>query len=309
MDKLKHYQWAIGKIVNETANSVAIDLIKELYRSYSHEYKGKIYNLPTYTGGASDWYKIKTIENVQRINYIIRNNINSFDVSDNLKNVYMDGVNFAYEKLSWTNIRTEPQFYQKYIDLAERNLKSAIAASFATAGRATFNALESITNQDSQKKINRKWKVGEREALAKLTYEYALGKGGTKQFASDLAQMIQNKNFELNKNIIRTVTGQFVEINGRNYELSSYCEMVANAHTAYLHSEAITNEYLQNGVEKVKISWHPNGCEPSLDYEGTVWSLNPNDNDYLGNCPGWGFIGGPPFQPNCSHTTIPIYVK
>lgn len=93
--------------------------------------------------------------------------------------------------------------------------------------------------------------------------------------------------------------GNFININGRNYNIIKYAKMVARTRLRRTQSEATKNLAMQYDNDLVEISDHSTETEICKEFEGNVYSLN-------GNTPGYDIlVEAPPFHPNCMHSMFP----
>ncbi len=96
-------------------------------------------------------------------------------------------------------------------------------------------------------------------------------------------------------------SGNFININGRNYDLKKYSKMVARTRLRRTQSEAAVNLAHQYETDLVEISSHGTTCASNIcqEYEGNVYSLE-------GKTPGYPTLPEyPPFHPNCEHSMFP----
>jgi len=94
--------------------------------------------------------------------------------------------------------------------------------------------------------------------------------------------------------------GNFININGRNYNLKKYAEMVGRTRLRKVQSQAVLNLANQFESDLVEISDHQSEFDDiCLEYEGNVYSL-------YGKTPGYDVLSEyPPFHPNCQHSMFP----
>lgn len=95
--------------------------------------------------------------------------------------------------------------------------------------------------------------------------------------------------------------GDFININGRNYNLKSYAKMVARTRLRKVQSDAVVNMAKEYDSDLVEISDHGTDCASNIcqPYEGQVYSLS-------GKTPGYAVLDEyPPFHPNCEHNMFP----
>jgi hypothetical protein len=88
--------------------------------------------------------------------------------------------------------------------------------------------------------------------------------------------------------------GDFININGRSFNLRSYAELVARTRMREASTEASIEQNKQYGNDLVEIPKHENPCDVCDEYVGNIYSISGDSPDYplLPD-------GGPPFHPNC----------
>lgn len=92
---------------------------------------------------------------------------------------------------------------------------------------------------------------------------------------------------------------KFININGRNYNLISYAEMVARTRIGIIQAEATRNMCDEYDNDLVEVNDVGTICEICGEFEGKVYSLN-------GNTPGYDLLPeDPPWHPNCRHGIRP----
>lgn len=91
--------------------------------------------------------------------------------------------------------------------------------------------------------------------------------------------------------------GKFIVINGRNYKLSNYSELVAGARLREAATEATINAAREYDHDLVEIPAKGGSCEECIDIEGKVYSLSGNDPKY----PKLTKEKTPPIHPRCRH--------
>lgn len=105
------------------------------------------------------------------------------------------------------------------------------------------------------------------------------------------------------RDALKKVHGETVEINGRNFDVSAYAELVARTKTREAVETARHSRLQEHGIDLVSIVGRVSDsfCTAFL---GQVFSLSGNHPKYpaLDSLPG----GGPPFHPNCSKSTGPF---
>ena len=87
--------------------------------------------------------------------------------------------------------------------------------------------------------------------------------------------------------------GQFIQINGRNYNLKYYSRLVARTRMREAQTKAVKNMCQQHGNDLVQVSEHNTDCQICLPYEGQIYSLS-------GRHPTYPLLTDtPPWHPNC----------
>jgi hypothetical protein len=89
--------------------------------------------------------------------------------------------------------------------------------------------------------------------------------------------------------------GDFIRINGKNYNLKSYAELVARTRMRESQTDATIAMCEEYENDLVQIDKHDNPCEEvCAEYQGKVFSISGKHPDYP-ELPD----GGPPFHPRC----------
>jgi len=93
--------------------------------------------------------------------------------------------------------------------------------------------------------------------------------------------------------------GQFILINGRNYNLKYYARLVARTRMRKVQTEAVRRTCEQYANDLVQVSEHNTDCQICLPYEGQIYSLS-------GRHPTYPMLTDtPPWHPNCEHNILP----
>jgi hypothetical protein len=95
--------------------------------------------------------------------------------------------------------------------------------------------------------------------------------------------------------------GNFITINGRDYNLRSYAELVARTRMRESQSEATKDLCEEFDNDLVQFSKHDSPCEVCAPLEGQVFSISGNDPDY----PELTDDVTPPIHPRCGHDIGP----
>ncbi len=93
---------------------------------------------------------------------------------------------------------------------------------------------------------------------------------------------------------------KFININGRNYEMRKYADLVAKTRLRVVQTEAVINSCNEYENDLVEVSDHGSEfIDICLDYEGNVYSLSGKHPDYP-YLPAY-----PPFHVRCQHHIRP----
>jgi len=95
--------------------------------------------------------------------------------------------------------------------------------------------------------------------------------------------------------------GDFIEINGRHYNLDDYSEMVARTRLREAQTEATKQMCAEYDNDLVLFSTHGNSCDICSPLEGQVFSLTGLTAGY----PELTSEDEPPIHPNCGHSISP----
>jgi hypothetical protein len=97
----------------------------------------------------------------------------------------------------------------------------------------------------------------------------------------------------------RGITG-FVDKRGRQWNMTTYVQMVARTTPMEAHLQGTCNRLLENGIDLVKVSDHVDPCEKCAPWEGKVLSISGQTQGYptVAEARSQGL-----FHPNCRHAT------
>ena len=144
-----------------------------------------------------------------------------------------------------------------------------------------------------------------RTTLTRTQTRRALDKLITKEIATG---SIAGKTVrEVGKGIEQTIINEFgdkpLTINGRQYNVQKYAELVARTKTREAVTNATVNRMVETGNDLVVVTAHgaKDGCG---FFEGKVFSISGTSERYppLNSIP----RGGPPFHPRCVHNLAPF---
>lgn len=93
--------------------------------------------------------------------------------------------------------------------------------------------------------------------------------------------------------------GQFININGRNYNVKKYSKMVARTRLRKVQSRAVLRMCNEYNNDLVQVSDHGTTTPICLSFEGNVYSVSGKDKEYP------VLPEPPPFHPNCQHNITP----
>lgn len=93
--------------------------------------------------------------------------------------------------------------------------------------------------------------------------------------------------------------GQFIDVNGRHYNMRAYAKMVAHTTLAESQTAATLDLCREYDNDLVKWSDHQTECEECQKYEGLVFSISGRHPDYP------ALEEEPPIHPNCEHSLLP----
>jgi hypothetical protein len=97
-------------------------------------------------------------------------------------------------------------------------------------------------------------------------------------------------------------TYRWINVGGRNFQLSNYAEMVARTTPREAASRAMVSRILDNGRDLVTISSHSSSCDICAEYDGKTFSLSGNSTEF------GELMELPPFHPNCGHVLTPAAI-
>lgn len=98
---------------------------------------------------------------------------------------------------------------------------------------------------------------------------------------------------------LKLLDGQFIERNGRNYNLRDYSKMVARTRMRECQSESVKNYCGEYENDLVQFSEHAESCPICEPYQGQIYSLSGSHPDYD------QLPESPPIHPNCEHDISP----
>lgn len=118
----------------------------------------------------------------------------------------------------------------------------------------------------------------------------ALREGETRGFASKIVREYFAEKFG---------DAKFITINGRDYNLRKYADLVAKTRLRVVQTEAVLNTCKEYDNDLVQVSDHGCDCLICLEYEGNTYSLSGRSSAYP-------YLDSyPPWHPRCQHNISP----
>ena len=118
----------------------------------------------------------------------------------------------------------------------------------------------------------------------------ALREGETRGFASRIVRDYFREQFG---------DAKFININGRNYEMRKYADLVAKTRLRVVQTEAVLNTCKEFDNDLVQVSDHGCDCQICQEYEGNTYSLSGKSSSYP-------YLDSyPPWHPRCQHNISP----
>lgn len=98
---------------------------------------------------------------------------------------------------------------------------------------------------------------------------------------------------------LQALAGQFIERNGRNYNLRDYSKMVARTRMRECQTQSVKDYCKEYENDLVQFSQHSDPCPLCEPYEGEIYSLSGTNQNYP------ELPDSPPIHPNCEHDISP----
>jgi len=108
------------------------------------------------------------------------------------------------------------------------------------------------------------------------------------------------KSFEKALGLTDKSGGRFITVNGRNYQLDKYCDMLARTKTRAAQSQGTIESVRRAGMDLVQVSKHNTTTPVCIPHEGRRYSISGTSAIYpmLREIPG--------YHPNCLHVITPF---
>lgn len=94
----------------------------------------------------------------------------------------------------------------------------------------------------------------------------------------------------------------FVQINGRNFTLSYYTDMLTRTGLAKAFTDGTKATFKEYEIDLVEFSKHANPCEICAEFEGNIYSLSGESSKFPPLPPDAEI----PVHPNCGHALLPV---
>lgn len=215
-----------------------------------------------------------------------------------LKDAYKDAANIGIVRMDILGLKSDPEFdksiHQKTIN-AYRDDTFDIFVKSNQSIIENVNALLSMVKAATEpleqfEAFDMRDEVVISNLMDELLLEGETRNAAKKAVISHFADIIGD--------------GDFININGRDYNLKKYAKMVGRTRLRKVQSQAAANLAKQYDNDLVEISDHQTEFDDiCLEYEGNVYSL-------YGKTPGYDVLPEyPPFHPNCMHSMFATSVE
>jgi hypothetical protein len=186
------------------------------------------------------------------------------------------------------------------------NIDSKYGKALTTASNTAKRIITKYADGQLQTKIQSdllRGMIGTEKAPIKALERFNTLVGRQRGMQAMARDMFKSFNDTLPQDIKDIVSGKYIRIGSRNYNLAKYSELVAQASITEMTVEAEKNTYLENDIDIVQVDIHNTTSEVCAPYEGTLWSISGESKKHrsIDDC----LNGGPPFHPRCSHFLIP----
>jgi hypothetical protein len=191
-------------------------------------------------------------------------------------------LGFETERRGNAGLQESISRLRRYIQEANATIKRS-AENFLAAFRMAAGAVSKIQEFDDEE---RALYIGEVEAASRT----AVASNWSRR---RLQSMLLDKLYKLVEN------GDFIVINGRNYDIAKYAKMVVRTEFRRAQTAASLDTCERYNCDLVEWSRHANACELCLPHEGQVFSRSGKD-------PKYPPLAGlePPLHPNCGHSVL-----
>ncbi len=216
-----------------------------------------------------------------------------------LKQVQQEMLRLKVYNTQWATDITK----QLYIQAFEEQLKILNIDNYSFTSLHK-EAVELITNNIVNSLNNAIDVVGRRteDSIRKIGLSSAVDKFAT-------GYTIKQQQERLKKELLDKNITSIKDKLGRNINVVSYASMVARSVVAETQNTCIKNLAKEYNHDLVKMSYHATSCHICSSYEGKIYSISGNSEEYpaLDTVPGFK-DGYNNIHPNCKHRIF-VYVK
>lgn len=206
---------------------------------------------------------------------------------------------------SWAE-KSMPLSYDRGLDIAAQRIKAQGVSRFVNYDAKVHTSaveilIDGVTldlltaNNNMKNQIARYVRATQQQAIkdeqiSKMIAEGII-EGQTRREVSNALLKEMKKNLE---------DGRFIPINGRNYRVDSYAELVARTRTREATTNGIVNTATYYGMDLVQWDAHEEPCEDCQQYSGRVYSISGTHPDFP------ALEEQPPIHPNCRCVIVPV---
>lgn len=200
--------------------------------------------------------------------------------SGSMRNAIRDGARMAVPQMQSYGLTRK--FQLPYDSKTVVSFLDDSAALWVNAVGTAENKVERLFRATQQDLIR------EREINFSLTADEIAG-GGIRQMRSTLTQKLQEN----------ADNGQFITINGRNYQIGKYAELVARTRVREAQTIGTIRTIQEFGLDLVKWKASADACEICQPFDGEIYSISGKDKEFP------VLSESPPVHPHCTCTLTP----
>jgi hypothetical protein len=282
---------SIAAIFSRAKAEIATEVMKSL---------GLMGGANTLTGTYAPTTQAEVLYHLRRVNASAAQALKDIDdkVGPATQRLYLAAVNEARAVAELSSVSTMEQLgdsmlYEPTISLQQSLIKNQATSAILKARTGAGRIINSWSLDPER-----------RRAVQEAVLYGQFRGGGVKTIADEVVKRL-NAAGGFPPELANAVGGKWVTINGRNFDLASYGELVAESRMSQLYNDAQRNEYLEDGYALVQVDDHETTSEVCRPFEATVWSITGSA---IGNYRPIeeALNGGPPFHPRCSHIIDPV---
>lgn len=268
-----------------------ITAIQSIYASTAARIVGILSGLDPATVTASD--QGRALKEIQHSVLLLNDQVRMW-APGAIRTAYEDTASVARTRLEMMGAKRNPRYNQ------DRNEKK-IVALVKTVSRDFFKANLTI-EKTARKFLSLMSMASAKVVRAKLQ---AFDSNEVRSWLDDLinegtaANESRSKLYaQIRDKLLAQLKGEdFININGRNYNLRDYSELVAGVRMREAATEATLNSAEEYGQDLVEIPDDGSPCEECADIQDKVYSVSGDDPDY----PELTDDITPPIHPRCRH--------